>query len=109
MRARLPCRRSCKRGLDFIVRQRFWQNLPLARGLDVQRGIVLDGFVQQEIPIKMTQSGKFPSHAAPVHLMGKKLLQKFADVIAARGKQDALSFLQKLGKLPDVGRVSGNG
>ena len=86
MRTFLPHRWSCKRGLDFIVRQRFWQNLPLPRGLDVQRGIVLNGFVQQEISLEVTQSGELAAHAAPVYLMGKKLLQKFADVVALGGE-----------------------
>src|ERR1700674_5654818 len=41
--------------------------------------------------------------------MGKKLLQEFANVIAARGNQQALAFLQKLRELQHVGGVGADG
>ena len=57
----------------------------------------------------MTQCRKLPAYASAIHLMGKKLLQEFADVIAARGKQQALAFLQKLRELQNVGGVGADG
>ena len=107
---RLACRsrRSRKRRLDFIPRQRFWQNFPLPRRLDVQRGIVLDGFVEQQISIQMTQRGKLPSHAASVDLMGEELLQEFTNIIAPRSEQCPFSILEKFRELNDVGRVGGD-
>ena len=59
--------------------------------------------VEQQITIKMTQRRKLAPHAAPVHLMRKKLLQKFAHIIAPGSQQKPLVLLQELGKLQDVG------
>ena len=90
------------------MRQRFWQNLPLPRRLDIQRGIVLYRFVEQKIPIEVTQGRKLASHAASIDLVGEKLLQKFTNIVAARREQRPFSIVKKFRELTDVGRVSGN-
>src|ERR1700748_3444255 len=69
---------------------------------------MLDSLIQQQISIKMPQRRELPTHAPPIHAIGKQLLHEFADVIAARRQQEAFSFFQKSGELSDVRAVSGN-
>src|SRR6266478_174137 len=56
----------------------------------------------------MTKRGELPPHAAAIHLMGKKLLQKLAYLIAPRGEQQPFALFQKLGELTNIGCVGGN-
>ena len=110
LRLRTTCvlrrERSGQRGLHLVARQRLGQHLPLPRRLNVQSWVVIDFLVEQQIPVEMPQRRKLPPHAAPVHLIGKKLLQKFPHIAAPRRQQQPLPLLQKLGKLQDVRGVS---
>src|ERR1700686_4658691 len=108
MPIRQQCRRRRQGRLDFIARQRLWQHLPLPRRLNIQRWIVIDSLIEKQVTIKMTQRRKFPSHAAPVHLMGKKLLQEFTHIVAPRREQEPFPLFQELGKLEYVGGIGGN-
>ena len=47
--------RSLQHRFHLIARERFGQNLPLFRRVDVQSGIVIDEFVEKKIAIKMPQ------------------------------------------------------
>jgi len=47
---------------------------------------VIDFLIQQQVAIKMPKRRQLSSHAAAVHLMGKKLLQKLANFDAPRSE-----------------------
>ena len=96
-------------GFDFVAGQRFWQDFPLAGGFDIQRGVVVDFFVEQKVAVEMAEGGELAAHAAAIDLMRKKLLEEFANVVAASGEEQAPGFLQELGELKDVGGVGGDG
>src|SRR5208282_2817790 len=89
--------------------QRLGKNLPLSRRLDVQRGIVLDLFVQQQVTIEMSQRREFSPDAAAIDLIGEKLLQEIAHIGTASRKQQPLAFFQKLRELENVGGVRRDG
>src|ERR1700733_3960969 len=101
--------RSSQRCFHFVASQRLWKNLPLLRRFDVQRGIVVDFLIEQQVAIKMTKRRKLSSYAAAIHLMGKKLLQEVAHIDAARRQQQALTLFQKFRELAHVGGVSADG
>ena len=50
----------------------------------------------------MPQRRKFSPDAAAVDLMGKKLLQKFAYIVAASSQQQPFALFQEFRKLADV-------
>ena len=89
--------------------QRFRQYFPLLGRVDIQRGIVVDQLVEQQITIKMPQGGELASHGAAIHLVGEEFLDEVADVIAAGGDQGSLAFFQEAGKLPDIAGVGREG
>ena len=69
---------------------------------------MIDFLVEQQITIKMTQRRKLPPYTTTVHLMGKKLLQEFAHIVAPRGEQEPFPLFQELGKLEYVGGICAN-
>src|SRR5580765_1976547 len=98
-------RTPLQRRLDLIPGERFGQNLPLPRRRNVQRRIMLNSLVEQQITIQMSQSRELSPHAAAVHSLRKELLQKLAHVATARGQQESLPFLKKHRELPYVGGI----
>src|ERR1700675_207195 len=57
----------------------------------------------------MAQRRQFSSHAAAIHLIGEKLLQKIADIDALRRQQQPLTLFQKFCELAYVGGVGPDG
>src|ERR1700722_8432126 len=53
----------------------------------------------------MPQCRELPPHGAPIHLIRKKLLQEFADLIAPRREQRTPALFQKLRELANVRAV----
>src|SRR3954467_998957 len=94
--------RSCQCSSNFVLCQRFRQNFPLPGGFNIQGRVVLDSLVEQQITIKMAQCRELASHTAAIHLVGKKLLQEFANITSPRRQQSSLLPGEKLRKLIDV-------
>src|SRR5271167_2795692 len=94
--------RSRQRRFHFVPGQRLWQDLPLSGRFNIQSRIMLDPFVEQQIPVEMTQRGKLAPHAAPVDLVRKQLLQEFTHVVAPRSQQKSLRLFQELRELEYV-------
>ncbi len=104
---------SRKRGgqgrLHFVARQSLGQNFPLPGRLDIQGWIVSDFLIEQQVAVKMTERGEFSAHAAPLHLMEKKLLKEIPHVRSLRGRQGTITFFQKFRELADIRAIGGYG
>src|SRR5437667_12386670 len=89
--------------------KRFGQYLPLPGRIQVKGGIVLDVAVEQQVLVKLAQSRNLAGHGAPFHAVRKQVVNKIADILAARRSQEPLGFLQEGGELGGIGGVSGDG
>src|SRR5258708_19578004 len=59
----------------------------------------------EEVQIQKGERREVSPDAATVHLIGKKLLQEFTHIAAARREQYAFAFFEELRELVNVGGV----
>src|ERR1019366_6564947 len=92
----------------FVAAQRFGQDLPLPRRINVEGRIFFDLTVEQQVPVKMPDGRELSSHRTAVERIGKQFLEELPNILPPRTGQILLSILQKLRKLSEVAGVSGD-
>jgi len=93
----------------FLPAESFGKNFPALGRIDVQRGVVFEQIIQQQVAIEVPQRRELSRHRAPVHLIGEQLLQKLADIFTLPGQKRAFAAFQELGKLQQITEVGTDG
>ena len=66
--------------------ERLGQHLPLFGAVDVQRGIVRDQFVQQEIAVELAQGAELAGDGTRIHAVAEQVLQQFFEIFPLGGE-----------------------
>ncbi len=96
-----------EQGRDLVPRQRLGQHLPLPRRFQVERGVVSDVAVEQQVLVEVSQGGELARHRTSVDMVGEEMVEKVAHVLPPRSAERP--FLQEAGELGDVARVGCDG
>ncbi len=73
-------------GRDLLFGERLRKHLPLFGTVDVERGIVRDQFVQQQVTIELAQGRELAGDGTRIHAVAEQVLHQFLQILALRGE-----------------------